>query len=39
MQIATAIPIRIWAGIFIATRHIFGLWRDWAFMDSADFLN
>lgn len=29
----------IWLGIFIATRHTFREWCDWAFQDSVDFLN
>lgn len=28
-----------WLGIFIATRHTFREWCDWAFRDSVDFLN
>lgn len=28
-----------WLGIFIATRHTFREWCDWAFQDSVDFLN
>ena len=28
-----------WLGIFIATRHNFREWCDWAFQDSVDFLN
>ena len=28
-----------WLGIFIATRHTFSEWCDWAFQDSVDFLN
>lgn len=28
-----------WLGIFIATRHTFREWCDWAFKDSVDFLN
>ncbi len=31
--------IFIWIGIFIATRHTFKEWCDWAFKDSVDFLN
>ena len=29
----------VWMGIFIATRHTFREWCDWAFQDSVDFLN
>lgn len=29
----------VWVGIFIATRHTFREWCDWAFQDSVDFLN
>ena len=36
---ATAGLLAIWAGIFIATRHNFREWCDWAFKDSVDFLN
>lgn len=36
---ATAALAFTWLGIFIATRHIFREWCDWAFKDSVDFLN
>ena len=29
----------VWMGIFIATRHTFREWCDWAYQDSIDFLN
>lgn len=29
----------VWIGIFIATRHTFREWCDWAYQDSIDFLN
>lgn len=29
----------VWIGIFIATRHTFREWCDWAYHDSIDFLN
>lgn len=35
----TAALLFTWLGIFIATRHTFREWCDWAFKDSVDFLN
>lgn len=35
----TAALLFVWVGIFIATRHTFREWCDWAFKDSVDFLN
>ena len=35
----TAALALTWLGIFIATRHNFREWCDWAFQDSVDFLN
>lgn len=29
----------VWIGIFVATRHTFREWCDWAYQDSIDFLN
>ena len=36
---STAALLFTWLGIFIATRHTFREWWDWAFQDSVDFLN
>ena len=36
---STAALLFTWLGIFIATRHTFREWCDWAFQDSVDFLN
>ena len=36
---STPVLLFIWSGIFIATRHTFREWCDWAFQDSVDFLN
>lgn len=39
LPVTTVMLICVWIGIFIATRHTFSLWCDWAFKDSVDFLN
>lgn len=35
----SAALLLVWVGIFIGTRHTFGLWCDRAFLASVDFLN
>ena len=39
LPIMTTAVLLVWLGIFIATRHTFREWCDWAFRDSVDFLN
>lgn len=39
LPITTFALVFVWIGIFIATRHTFREWCDWAFQDSVDFLN
>lgn len=39
LPITTIMLICIWIGIFIANRHTFRIWCDFAFKDSVDFLN
>lgn len=39
LPIMTVALLLVWLGIFIATRHTFKEWCDWAFQDSVDFLN
>ena len=39
LPLTTSALLLIWLGIWIATRHIFREWCDWAFKDSVDFLN
>ena len=39
LPLTTAVLLLAWLGIFIATRHYFHQWCDWAFKDSVDFLN